>query len=90
MLEILFGVAVIYLIQKLLGLEQNELSSRHNLHQLINTPTHIFQNSESCIDLVLIFYLHNKPNLISETGVYASLFRVIVRYLYKHFLSTYL
>ena len=37
------------------GLDLNELTSHYNLHQLINTPTHILPNSESCIDL--IFYI---------------------------------
>ena len=32
------------------GLDINELSSHYNLHQLINTPTHILPNSESCIN----------------------------------------
>ena len=36
-------------------MELNELSSYYNLHQLINTPTHILPNSESCIDL--FFYI---------------------------------
>ena len=37
------------------GLDLNELSSHYNLHQLINTPTHILPNSESCIDF--LFYI---------------------------------
>ena len=52
------------------GLELNELSSHYNLHQLINTPTHILPNSESCIDLLFT----SQPNLVSESGVHASLF----------------
>ena len=52
------------------GLELNELSSYYNLHQLINTPTHILPNSESCIDL----FVTSQPNLVSESGVHASLF----------------
>ena len=52
------------------GLDLSELSSHHNLHQLINTPTHILPNSESCIDLLFT----SQPNLISESGVHASLF----------------
>ena len=52
------------------GLDINELSSHYNLHQLINTPTHILPNSESCIDL----FFTSQPNLISESGVHASLF----------------
>ena len=52
------------------GLDLNELSSHHNLHQLINTPTHILPTSEFCIDL----FFTSQPNLISESGVHASLF----------------
>ena len=52
------------------GLDLNELTSHYNLHQLINTPTHILPNSESCIDLIFT----SQPNLISESGVHASLF----------------
>ena len=48
----------------------NELSSNNNLHQLINTPTHILPNSESCIDLLFT----SQHNLVSESGVHASLF----------------
>ena len=51
-------------------LDINELSSHYNLHQLINTPTHILPNSESCIDLLFT----SQPNLVSESGVHASLF----------------
>ena len=50
-------------------MDLNELSSHYNLHQLINTPTHILPNSESCIDLLFT----SQPNLISESGVHASL-----------------
>ena len=39
--------------------------------QLINTPTHILSNSESCIYLLFT----SQPNLISESGVHASLFQ---------------
>ena len=52
------------------GLELNELSSHYNLYQLINTPTHILRDSESCIDLLFT----SQPNFLSETGVHASLF----------------
>ena len=51
-------------------MDLNELTSHYNLHQLINTPTHILPNSESCIDLIFT----SQPNLISESGVHASLF----------------
>ena len=53
------------------GLDLNELTFHYNLHhQLINTPTHILPNSESCID----FIFTSKPNLIPESGVHAYLF----------------
>ena len=51
-------------------MDLNELSSHYNLHQLINTPTHILPNSESCIDLLFT----SQSNLITESGVHASLF----------------
>ena len=52
------------------GLDLSELSSHHNLQQRINTSTHIFPNSEYCIDLLFT----SQPNLISKSGVHASLF----------------
>ena len=52
------------------GLDLNELSSHYTLHQLINNPTHILPNSESCIDLLFTY----QSNLITESGVHASLF----------------
>ena len=52
------------------GLDVNLLSSYYNLHELINTSKHILPNSESCIDLFFTF----QPNLVSESGVHASLF----------------
>ena len=51
------------------GLDINKLSSYYNLHQLINTPTHILPNPELCID----FFFTSQPNLVSEIGVRASL-----------------
>ena len=44
------------------------LSSYHGLEQVINEPTHILQNSSSCIDLIFA----DKPNLIVESGVFPS------------------
>ena len=52
------------------GLEINKLSFHYNLHQLINTQSHILPNSESCIDLLFTFH----PNLVSESGIHASVF----------------
>ena len=52
------------------GLELNERSSYYNLHQLTNTATHILPTSESCIDR----FFTSQPNLVSESGIHASLF----------------
>ena len=52
------------------GLDLDEISSYHGLHQIINNPTHILSNSASCIDLLFTC----QPNLISESGIHASLF----------------
>ena len=41
------------------------------LFQLIDQPTHILENSESCIDLIIT----NQPSLFAESGVHPSLFR---------------
>ena len=46
-----------------------ELSSYYNLHELIKNPTHNLPNSESCIALLFT----SQPNLISKSGVHASL-----------------
>ena len=52
------------------GLDLDEISSHYNLQQIINSPTHILPNSTSCIDLLFT----SQPNLITESGVHASLF----------------
>ena len=44
-------------------------TSEFGLHQIINEPKHVLENSLSCIDL--IFTLH--PNLIVDSGVHPSL-----------------
>ena len=51
------------------GTNIEALSSYHGLEQVINEPTHILQNSSSCIDLIFA----DKPNLIVESGVFPSL-----------------
>ena len=57
-----------------------------NLHQLINTPTHILPTSESCIDL----FFTSQPNLVSESGVHVSLFpRCIIKLFMKINLKIY-
>ena len=59
-------------------MELNELSFHYNLHQLINTPTHILRDSELCIDLLFT----SQPNFLSETGIHASLFPRCHRQIY--------
>ena len=44
------------------------LTSQYGLKQIINEPTHIRNNSSSCIDLVFT----SQPNLIMESGVHSS------------------
>ena len=44
------------------------LLSQFSLSQVINKPTHISQNFNSCIDLLFI----NKQNLIIDSGVHPS------------------
>ena len=44
----------------------------NTLFQLINQPTHILENSKSCIvDLIIT----SQPSLLVESGVHPSLFR---------------
>ena len=45
------------------------LTSFYGLNQLIKTPTHLLQNSATCIDLVFT----NQPHLVMESGVHSSL-----------------
>ena len=40
-----------------------------NISSVINEPTHILENSSSCIDLIFT----SQPNLITESGVHPSL-----------------
>ena len=51
------------------GIDINSFTSSFNLHQLITEPTHILQNSISCIDPIF----SNQPNLILQKGVIPSL-----------------
>ena len=44
-------------------------TSQSGLHQLINEPTHLLQNSSSCIDLIFT----SQPNIVVESGVHPSL-----------------
>ena len=45
------------------------ITSQFGLHQLINEPTHLLQNSSSCIYLIFTF----QPNIVVESGVDPSL-----------------
>ena len=46
------------------------LTSQYELKQIINQPTHILNNSSSCIDLLFT----SQPNLVMESGVHSSLY----------------
>ena len=45
------------------------VTSQNGLHQEINQPTHILNNSSSCIDLIF----NSQPNFLIESGVHPSL-----------------
>ena len=51
------------------GLKIENLLSQFSFSQEINQPTHIFQNFNSCIDLVFT----NQQNLITDSGIHPSL-----------------
>ena len=51
------------------GARVEALTSFYGLNQLIKTPTHLLQNSATCIDLVFT----NQPHLVMESGVHSSL-----------------
>ena len=51
------------------GIAIENISSQCGLHQVINEPTHILENSSSCIDLIFT----SQRNLITESGVHPSL-----------------
>ena len=53
------------------GSKIETVTSQNGLHQEINEPTQILNNSSSCIDLIL----HSQPNLLIEFGVHPSLHR---------------
>ena len=44
------------------------VTSNYGLHQLIQEPTHIYNSSSSCIDLIFT----PQPNLVMELGVHSS------------------
>ena len=45
------------------------LASQFAMSQVINEPTHILDNSKSCIDLIFT----SQPNMIVDSGVHSSL-----------------
>ena len=51
------------------GARVEDLTSFYGLHQLIKAPTHLLQNSRTCIDLVFT----NQPHLVMDSGVHRSL-----------------
>ena len=46
-----------------------KVTSLNGLHQEINEPTHIVNDSSSCVDLIF----NSQPNLQLESGVHPSL-----------------
>ena len=51
------------------GTQLESLTSLYGMKQLIAEPTHVLENSLSCIDLIFT----NQPNLIMDAGVHPSL-----------------
>ena len=51
------------------GRKIEAVTSRNGLHQEINEPTYILNNSSSCTDLIF----NSQPNLLIESGVHPSL-----------------
>ena len=51
------------------GFKIENLLSQFSISQVINKPTHIFENFNSCIDLLFT----NQRNLITDSGVHPSL-----------------
>ena len=51
------------------GIAIENISSQCEWYQVINEPTHISENSSSCIDLIFT----SRPNLNTESGVHPSL-----------------
>ena len=51
------------------GPKRDVLTCSHELHQLINEPTHLLDSSSSCIDLIFTF----QTNLAMESGFQPSL-----------------
>ena len=51
------------------GISIENTTSQFGLHQIINEPAHILENSSSCIDLIFT----SQPNLSVESGTQSSL-----------------
>ena len=51
------------------GEEIEFVTSQFGLHQIINEPTYVLENSWSCIDLIFT----SQPNLVVDSGVHPSL-----------------
>ena len=51
------------------GRKIETVTSQNGLHQEINEPKYILNNSSSCIDLIFNF----QPNILIESGVHPSL-----------------
>ena len=51
------------------GAKLDYLTSLYGMKQVITEPTHILENSSSCIDLIF----SNQPNLIMDSGVHPTL-----------------
>ena len=51
------------------GVQLDYLTLLHGMKQVITEPTHILENSFSCIDLIF----SNQPNLITDSGVHPTL-----------------
>ena len=58
------------------GLMLDAVSSSSGFSQLINKPTNLEPNKRAtCIDLIF----SSQPNLVSNSGVHPSLYRVIIK-----------
>ena len=51
------------------GAQLDYLTLLYGMKQVITEPTHVLENSSSCIDLIF----SNQPNLIMDSGVHATL-----------------
>ena len=52
------------------GAQLDYLTLLYDMKQVITEPTHILENSSSCIDLIF----SNRPNLITGSGVHPTLY----------------